>query len=105
MHYKSEGFNFFLLTFWTDLSVSPSTSTIRGGDRGRGTLQEKTDGGEVVRGQGGLVTVMTVGSSGGGGTYGFHPGGGGGTDTPNGRGGGPRLMLTSLSLSDDIHGE
>jgi hypothetical protein len=52
---------------------------------------------------------MTVGSSGGdagGGTYGFHAfGGGGGTDTPNGRGGGPRLMLTSLSLSDDIHGE
>lgn len=60
-----------------------------------------------VGGEGGSATVRTIGSFGGdagGGTYGFHAFGGGG-GTPIGRGGGPRLKLTSLSLSDDIHGE
>jgi hypothetical protein len=50
-------------------------------------------------------TIGSFGSDSGRGTNGFHAFGGGGTDCPIGRGGGPRLMLTSLSLSDDIHGE
>jgi hypothetical protein len=108
MHYGSEGFIF--LTFWDNLSVSSSTSTTRGEDEGGGcTLKGKTDDSEEVGGLGELAIVMKVGSSSGnagGGVYGFHAfGGGGGTDSPIGRCGGPRLMLTSLSLSDDIHGE
>jgi hypothetical protein len=96
------------LTFWADLLISPPSSTIRGGDGERGGLCVKTHGSEDLEGQKGLAAVKTVVSFGGGasgGTYGFHSFGGGGTESPTGRGGGPRLMLISLSLSDDIHGE
>jgi hypothetical protein len=52
------------------------------------------------------VTIVSFGGGFGRGTNEHHPfGGGGGPDGLVEGGGGLRLMLISLSLSDDIHGE